>query len=260
MFNFNKSALNAFKRFLCVFVAMVVLSVFQIQTVHAQNVKTYVHPNAYKLAPVYKSELEQHFANIPMPWYVLGLTEHESCQTLKHPRCFSPTSSFTTKWKDGTRREQGAGLSMITRAWKPDGSVRMDTLTMLRRAYPVQLKELTWDNISQRPDLQIRAMTLLLKSDYIGLREVKDPIERLKMTDSAYNGGRGDVNKARKVCGLTTGCNPQLWFGHVERHCVKSKKILYANRSACDINIHHVRDVFETRAPKYQPILPELSQ
>lgn len=259
MYRLVKSAHGAFKCFLAVCVILFLSAACHIDEAKAQNVKTYIHPNAYNLAPIYKQELQKHFPDIPMPWYVLGLTEHESCISLKHPRCMSATSSFVTKWPEtGVRREQGAGLAMITRAWRQDGSIRMDTLASLKKAYPQELKDLTWENISQRPDLQIRAMVLLLKSDYIGLRDVKDPLNRLYMTDSAYNGGRNDVNRSRKVCGLTTGCDPQQWFGHVEKHCVKSKKILYANRSACDINIHHVSDVIKTRSPKYQAVLPEL--
>lgn len=231
----------------------------QILPVHAQNVKTYIPPQAMSLTPIFKSELQLHFPEIPAPWYTMALAEHESCQYLTHPRCMQPTSSFTTKWPDGSKREQGAGLAMLTRAWMPGtGALRMDTLSGLKKTFPQELKDLTWENINQKPELQIRAMVLLLKSDYAGLKEVTGPMNRLYMADSAYNGGRRDVNSARRICGLTTGCNPQIWFGHVELHCVKSKKALYSGRSACDINTHHVQDVVRNRMPKYQPVLPTL--
>ena len=54
----------------------------------------------------------------------------------------------------------------------------------------------------------------------------------------------------RRACQVTTGCEPARWWGHVERKCLKSRQALYGQRSACDINRHHVADVF-TRAPKY---------
>lgn len=67
-----------------------------------------------------------------------------------------------------------------------------------------------------------------------------------------YNGGMGGVNNERRACGLRKDCNPQFWFDNVERTCMKSKKPLYSGRSACDINRHHVHDVFQVRASKYR--------
>lgn len=226
----------------------------------AQNVKTYVHPNAVKLAPIFKEELKLYFPELPQPWYVLGLAEHESCISLRHSRCLSTTSTFSTKWQEtGKPRELGAGIGMITKAWTKDGKIRMDTLASLKRAYPNELKDLTWDNISTSPSLQARAMILLLRQDYRGLSIVKDKVERQKFMDSAYNGGRRDALTARTRCEMTINCNPDVWFNNVENHNPKSTKKLYGNRSARDINNHHVRDVFLTRMPKYQPILPTLS-
>lgn len=227
-------------------------------TAQSQNVMTYIPPRALTLAPVVKSELSTHFNQIPQPWMTMALIEHESCISLRHSRCWLTTSALNTKWPNGKNREQGIGLGQITRAWTQAGELRLDTLANLKRMYPNELKDLTWDNISQSPDLQIRAIALLMKSDYIGLYMVPDPVERLKMTASAYNGGRRDVQTARKVCGLTTGCNPNVWFKNVERHSPKSTKILYGNRSARDINLHYVEDIFLIRMPKYQPILPSL--
>ena len=224
----------------------------------AQNVKTYVHPKAQGLVPSFKKELEAYFPDIPQPWYVLGLAEHESCQYLTHVRCMSAASQFTTKWKDGTRREQGAGIAMITRAWKADGTLRMDTLASLKRVYPKELKDLNWDNITQQPGLQARAMVLLLRSDYRQFSEVPNHIERMKFTDSSYNGGARDAKAARKVCGLAAGCDPNIWFDNVEKYSVKSDKALYGNRSPKEINNNHVRDVFLNRMPKYKPLLPAL--
>lgn len=237
------------------------IAFFAIGVANAQNVRTYVHPNAYKLAPIFKEELREYFPDIPQPWYVLGLAEHESCISLKHSRCLSTTSTFSTKWKEtGTQRELGAGIGMITKAWTRDGKVRMDTLANLKKAYPNELKDLTWDNISQSPNLQARSMILLLRQDYRGLSMVPDKVERLKFADSAYNGGRRDAITARNRCSMTKGCDPDIWFDHVERHSPKSTKKLYGDRSAKDINLHHVRDVFEVRMPKYQKVLPSISE
>jgi membrane-bound lytic murein transglycosylase MltF len=81
---------------------------------------------------------------------------------------------------------------------------------------------------------------------------VADNDGKLAMTDAAYNGGIGGVLNERRACGLREGCDPNKWFGHVEKVCLKSTKPLYAGRSACDINRHHVHDVLHTRMPKYK--------
>jgi len=76
--------------------------------------------------------------------------------------------------------------------------------------------------------------------------------EALAFSDAAYNGGIGGLNNERRACKLATWCDHTKWFDNVEKLCLKSKTVLYGNRSACDINRHHVRDVLITRLPKYE--------
>lgn len=212
---------------------------------HAQDVATYIHPRAEALRPVIASEIKGHWPDIPLAHYVPALIEHESCLSLKHSRCWSPTSRLLTA------REEGAGLGQITRAWRPDGSVRFDSLAAMRDRHPA-LADWSWANVYQRPDLQIRGVVLMLRDNYNGLRAVADPVERMIFTIPAYNGGLGGVQQERRACGLIAGCDPQKWFGHVEKHCLKSKAPLYGSRSACDINRAHARDVVFVRAPKFE--------
>lgn len=119
--------------------------------------------------------------------------------------------------------------------------------------------ELNWKVVYDRPDLQIVAGTLMMRDTYRSiLRFIRDPIEAYPFADSAYNGGERDVLAARRACqtakNLGRNCNPNIWFNNVENYCMKSKVPLYAGRSACDINIHHVRDVYK-RAPKYYKLM-----
>ena len=214
---------------------------------HAQDVKTYIPKNAPALLPLYKTEVERLMPDLETPWYFPGLTEHESCISLKHSRCFSSTAELKTS------REQGAGLGQLTRTFNPDGSIRFDSLSDLRNANMAELKELSWSNIKQRPDLQIRGLVLMTRSNYKQLYVIKDDFQRLAMTDVAYNAGLGRVKKNRLQCGLTKGCDPQIWFDQVEKQCTASKKPIYGGRSACDIMNHHARDVLFTRMNKYQP-------
>lgn len=209
---------------------------------HAQ-----VPPQALPYLPVLLAEQRAHFTP-PVAGYFGGLVEHESCITLTHPRCWKPTSRLKTA------REEGAGLGQLTRAWHPDGSLRFDALAEMREAHPA-LRDLDWATIYQRPDLQLRALVLKVKGDFMAFGAVADPMERLAFADAAYNGGRGGAQRERRACQMTTGCDPGRWFGHVERHCLKSRAPLYGGRSACDINRHHVADVLRKRAPKYGSLL-----
>jgi hypothetical protein len=214
---------------------------------YAQNVKTFIPKNAPILLPTVKQESQRLMPDFTTPWYFAGLIEHESCISLKHSRCWSPTSELKTA------REQGSGVGQLTRAFNPDGSIRFDSLSDLRRANMSELKELSWSNVKQRPDLQIRGIILMSRANYKQLYVIKDDYQRMAMMDVSYNAGLGRVKKNRLQCGLAKGCDPQQWFGHVEKQCTASKKPIYAGRSACDIMNHHAHDVLQVRMPKYMP-------
>ena len=208
------------------------------------SARAQVPERALQYLPTVAAETRTHWPELPLPAYVPGLIEHESCITLRHSRCWSPTSRLKTP------REEGAGLGQLTRAWHPDGRTRFDALAELRDRHAA-LRGLDWATIYQRPDLQIRALVVMSRGNWQALRLVQDPMQRLAMTDAAYNGGLGGVQRERRACQVAAACDPQQWWGHVERHCLKSRQPLYAGRSACDINRHHVHDVLKVRAPKY---------
>lgn len=191
-------------------------------------------------------ELDRFFPELAERNYVPALIEHESCISLTHSRCWSSTSRLKTS------REEGAGLGQITRAYTADGRLRFDALSELRTRHKAHLQEASWQTIYQRADLQIRMIVLKLKDDWARMAGVQSAYERMAFMDAAYNGGVGGLLKERRQCSLTKGCDADRWFGHVERYCLKSKKVLYANRSACDINRDHVRLVLVKTLPKYR--------
>lgn len=226
--------------------AVFVMAVVGVGNVCAQNVRTYIPPQAFTFKDTISHELTSQFQELHEPNYVPALIEHESCISLKHSRCWKSTSQLKTK------RELGVGLGQITKAYHSDGSVRFDSLTEMRTRYKLELREASWETIAYRPDIQIRLIVLMLRESWNRLYEVHDLDARMAFVDAAYNGGLGGVNKERRVCGLTKGCDPSQWYGHVENICLKSKKALYGNRSVCDIYKHHTRDVLGVRLPKYQ--------
>ena len=58
-------------------------------------------------------------------------------------------------------------------------------------------------------------MASLLKSSYCG-RNTDQPWE---ISRACYNAGLGNINKERKVCRMTYGCETALWFDNREEVC-----------------------------------------
>lgn len=216
-------------------------------TARAQDVRSAIPPGAVIYAPVLRAERLKFWPDDPHPQMLGALVEHESCVSLASPRCWNPKASLKNA------REEGAGFGQITRAYARDGSVRMDALADLRDRHPA-LREWSWANVYDRPDLQLRAIVLMSRDNFVFFRRlVADDLFALHFADAAYSGGVGGVQRERQACQLARGCDPKQWFGHVELHCLKSSEKIaqYGNRSACDINRGHVVDVCLVRSRKY---------
>lgn len=213
--------------------------------VHAQLINN-IPVKAFNHKATIAAELDEIFPEFKDRSYVPALIEHESCIRLTHKRCWSSTSQLKSQ------RELGVGLGQITKAYNADGSLRFDSLNDLRNRYRLLLQEASWDTIYQRPDLQIRMIVLMLRDNWNRLHMVKNDDARRDMMDVSYNGGSGNLQKERRVCGMMKDCDPNIWFKNVERYCQRSRKILYGDRSACDISRDHPRDVIFNRLPKYR--------
>ena len=147
-------------------------------------------------------------------------------------------------------------MGQITRAYRPDRSLRFDALKEIRQKHPRELAELSWSTVYNRPDLQIRAIVLKMQDNHkYYIKYAANSFEAYAFADAAYNGGIGGLDNERRACKLASWCDHTKWFGNVEKLCLKSKTPLYGNRSACDINRHHVKDVLLVRASKYRNLL-----
>jgi len=187
-------------------------------------------------------EQRQTWPDHPAPTVLASLIETES------------------NWNPAARRktstEEGAGLGQLTRTWRADGAVRFDTLSDLTTKFPT-LAPLSWQNVYQRPDLQIKAIVLMSKDCY--QRMIVDPPSgfenRLAFCTAAYNGGEAGVRQERQLCKITTECNPNAWFGHVEKTCMKSQAIVPGTkRTFCQVNRDHARSVMIDKRAKYIPL------
>lgn len=232
------------------------LFLLMVNIVYSNDLLTFHIPSNAK---IYFGVLKEETEKIPeliVPQYFGSLIEHETCISINpnnryYKLCWNPKQQFKTKWKNNLPREQGSGLCMLTRAWRSDGSLRMDSLRDIYMKYPRQLKGLTWDTILDRPDLQIRAMLLLWMDNYNKMPDTISIGDKIAMADSAYNGGFGNLYKERSRCKLTKGCDQFVWFNNVEKINVRGDKKLYGNRSAFEINRSHVYDVIVNRLGKY---------
>lgn len=202
----------------------------------------HIPDKAFQYEDVLYTEVSRLLPDHKIPYYFSALIEHESCVHLCGTgywarRCWSPKSQLKTK------REEGAGLPQLTRAYTRSGRLRFDTIRNLRKRYGSELKELTWDNVYDRPDLQIRAMLLLWNSNFTYFSKRIDYYNRIWFSDSAYNGGLKYLIRERKKCKLTKNCDPNLWFDNVEKMNSRGNRVLYGKRTAHMINRHHVKDV-----------------
>jgi hypothetical protein len=213
---------------------------------HAQDVRTYIPPLAKTYCPVLLDEQKKLFSNHSAPEALCSLVEKESCISLTHSRCWSPTASLKTA------REFGQGFGQITKAYNPNGSLRFDALADTRALDPT-LADWSWSNNASRPDLQLRGIVVTVRQCVRRLSKlVSSSIEVLHMCDSAYNGGFGGLKQERRACYNLAGCDPQKWFGNVELTCLKSKvRWKGYGQSACEINRGHVDSVFLVRRAKY---------
>lgn len=191
---------------------------------------------------ILKAEQAKYWPDHPDPAILAALVEQESCVSLKSARCWNPAARLKSA------REEGAGMGQITRAYRADGSLRFDALADLRGQYSAELAGWSWDNVYARPDLQLRAVVLMSRDS---ARAFRGASAWLAFGDAGYNGGTAGVQRERRACKLSAGCDPAQWFGHVEAHCLKSRQPLYGGRSACDINREHVRNVLLVRRAKY---------
>ena len=196
-----------------------------------------------KYGPVLQAEQRHYWPDHPDPAVLAALVEQESCISLRHSRCWNPSARLKTS------REEGAGMGQLTRAWRKDGSLRFDSLAGLRQQYGDAMGDLSWDNVYARPNLQLRGMVLMSRD---AARPFRAATAMLAFGDAGYNGGVAGVQKERRACALTDGCDPAQWFGHVEAHCLKSRQPLYGGRNACDINREHVKNTLLVRPQKYR--------
>ena len=226
--------------------AATVLWVLALSGIYTLAFAADVPPKAKIYLPELVKAQRTYWPDAPMPSFLGGQVEQESCITLKHSRCWDPRAELKTS------RENGIGLGQFTRAFNKDGSIRFDKITELASTH-ASLKGWSWAN-RYDAHFQLTAIVEMDKAIYSRQRNTANADERLAFTLSAYNGGEGGVLQDRRLCSNTRGCDPSRWWGNVERHSLKSKTPKPGYKvSFFGINREYVYNVIHVRRAKYIP-------
>lgn len=189
-----------------------------------------------RLLPQVKSEIDRSWSDLSPREFIPALIEQESL--------------FKVRAKLQTERELGCGLGQFTKAYNADGTVRFDALTEAK-SLDRSLEGWTWRDC-YNVTYQLRAAVLKLKSNDRSCGAfMLDSMNSKACAAAQYNGGAGSTAKRVRACRLIEGCNPKLWFGHLEHQCPQSrKKVAGYGEDFCTINSKYPKRVFD-RMPKY---------
>lgn len=222
-----------------------VLSLAMISRAQAEAIPA----NAYKHLPTLNAEASGHWdardgSQAPVA-LMAGLVDHETA-------CPSPRTCWRTDALYKTKREEGVGLGMSTRAFNRNGTLRFDALSELKALHPTALRDANWEKNKFNPQLQARALVLKVSDNYnAATRMTRHAQDRLAFAVTMHNRGVAGVQNEAARCAITRGCDRERWARNVERTCTASRQIIPGTgRSACDISRAYWPDV-SRRAVKY---------
>lgn len=165
--------------------------------------------------------------------------EQETCPSLSHRKCWNPRTELKTS------REYGFGLGQLTVTEKFNNFEEA-------KKWDRSLANWRWDD-RFNAEMQLRALVAYDRNLYSQIRFGETTGDRLAFMFSAYNGGLGGLLKDRRMCAVIAGCNPERWFGHIEKHSFRAKtSVAGYGQSFYDINRGYVQNIMNVRAKKYR--------
>jgi hypothetical protein len=209
-----------------------------------------IPPQAMQYFPHISAEAAETLRSDFQPAMLASQVEQESCITLTHKRCWNPSVEFKTS------REYGFGLGQITIVYK-DGREVQNRFKDLQKVDPL-LAKWQWED-RFNPRYQLRALAVGDR-DCLPYALGATGEDKAAMALACYNGGPGKKSKSgaglqgdRIVCRATVGCDPNRWWGNVERTSNKAKvpKPGY-KQSFFDINREYPRRILRERIGKYR--------
>lgn len=211
-------------------------------------------PAAGKYLPTVMKAVDKHWPTQALGYgapraYIAGLIDHETACP-RTATCWQPTATYKTK------REEGVGFGMFTRAFNGNGTLRFDALTELKALHPTALRDANWERNKYNPELQATALVLKTADNFATAETLTGLVTELApFAITMHNRGVAGIQNDAAKCRLTRGCDSSRWYGHVERTCAASKAIIPGTgRSACDISRAYFPDVAR-RSEKYMPVV-----
>jgi len=196
--------------------------------------------NSHIYLPVLQQQLGSFWPDLTVPSVLAGQVEQETCVSLKSAKCWSTRAELKTK------RERGVGLGQITKTKK------FDSLAELKVLFPDALSRFGWHS-PYDPVLQLRALVLKDQYNYARMSFAATEPDRIAFALAAYNGGMGGVFSDRQLCMATTGCDPNRWYGNVEKTSLKAATTVkgYGQSFFC-INRQYPWRIMFQRSDKYR--------
>lgn len=213
---------------------------------HQLAAATELPKNAYTYLPLLIKTQAEVWPDAPGPaGWTAAQVHKESCITVKHPRCWNPRAELKTD------REYGFGFGQITTSYRKDGTERFNVFKELKALDPV-LRAWQWED-RFNPEMQLRALLVKNMIGYQSITGAANRVDHLAFSLAGYNGGLAGVLSDRRLCQATPGCDPNRWFGHVEKYSNKSKTAWKGyGQSAFQINRAYPRAIIFELRPLYQ--------
>lgn len=192
--------------------------------------------------PVLASVITMLWPTMPDPALIAAQIEQETCPSLTSKKCWNPRTELKTD------REYGFGLGQLTVTPKFNNFVAA-------QGWDKSLAGWKWEDRFSA-NMQLRALVAYDRNLYSQIRFGASDQDRLAFMFSSYNGGLGGLLKDRRMCAATPNCNPDVWFGHIERTSFRAKTAVSGyGKSFFHINREYVSNIMLIRSAKYRGAL-----
>ncbi len=226
------------KKLLCMLMAMLVSCTL--------NAAQQLPPNAVKNLPLLKEAIAAKWPQYQFPHFIAAQIQQETCISLKHSKCWTSRAELKTS------REWGVSYGQFTIAYNADGSERFNAFEDVKKLD----KDLaSWD-FNNRYDEKYGMLALVVRdrSEHAYATGAATLLDQAAFAFSAYNGGRGSVLRDRRFCKTQPGCDPNVWFGNVEKYSYKAKTAVKGyGKSFFEINREYVNNIENKIGPVYKP-------
>jgi len=213
---------------------------------------TNIPPNSIPYLPILKQILDRDWPEGKPISLFAGQVEQETCSSLTGKKCWNPKTELKTS------REYGFGFGQLTIAYDSLGKERFNSFKEMK-TIDKRLEKWQWED-RYNPNYQLQALVMKDKYNYNLMKGWKANHEnKMNFVMNSYNGGYGGLVKDRILCGTKKGCDPNIWFGNVEKYSYKAKNTVSGyGKSFFEISREYVKNIRYVRSPKYEEYLQKI--